>query len=95
MKQLLDECLTELGLALKRFGTYSFDDKGAEEVMDVEVLAEKFRKMSVEDASTVLLALAKSKKHGGRGESLVASILNELAEWDELLDLPEIEELDW
>lgn len=95
MKQLLDECLSELGLALKRFGTYTFDDKGAHEVMDVDVLAEKFRKMSVEDASTVLLALAKSKNHDGRGESLVASILNELAEWDELLDLPEIEELDW
>lgn len=95
MKQLLDECLTELGLALKRFGTYTFDDKGAEEVMDVEVLEEKFRKMTPEDAATVLLALSRSKKHGGRGEALASTLICNMQDWDELFAVDGFDELEW
>ena len=95
MKQLLDECLTELGLALKLFGTYSFDDKGAHEVMDVDVLEEKFRKLSPDDAATVLLALSKSKKHGGRGAVLASDLISNMDDWDELFEVDGFDELDW
>ena len=95
MKQLLDECLSELGLALERFGTYTFDDKGAHEVMDVDVLAEKFRKLTPEDAATVLLALSKSKNHDGRGVGLASDLICNMQDWDELFAVDGFDELEW
>ena len=50
MNELTNECLTELGVALKRFGTYSFDDKGPGEVMDIDRLVGKLRDKLAKDA---------------------------------------------
>jgi len=90
MNGLTKECLTELGVALKRFGTYSFDDKGPYEVMDVESLARKLRVMPVAEATTVLLELAASTEHEGRGNSLASVLVGELDDWDELFENPSI-----
>ena len=95
MKNLADEILKELGQALKRFGTYHFDDKGAHEVMNTNPLAEKLRAMSADDAAIVLLAVAKSPRYEGRGERLACTLLSCMEDWDELFDIPEINELDW
>jgi hypothetical protein len=93
MNELTNECLTELSVALKQFGTYSFDDKGPYEVMDVESLARKLRGMPVAEVTTVLLELAASPEHNGRGNSLASVLVSELDDWDELLEHPDIAEM--
>ena len=86
--QLVKHCLDEIGVALKRFGTYSYDDKGPHEVMDVDSLEEKMRSLSAQDAGDVILELAKSKKHDGRGEYLASTLLCNMQDWDELFEIP-------
>ena len=93
MNELTNECLTELGVALKRFGTYSFDDKGPSEVMDIDRLVGKLRVMPVAEATTVLLELAASPEHKGRGNSLASTLVGELEDWDELFENPDIAEM--
>jgi hypothetical protein len=93
MNELTKECLTELGIALKRFGTYSFDDKGPSEVMDIDSLLEKFRAMPVEKAAEVLVELAASREHDGRGMWLASTLVGEMEDWDELFEQPGIEEI--
>ncbi len=90
-KTLVKECLEDIGIALKSFGTYSFDDKGPTEVMDVDSIVEKFRSLSVNEAGKAILALAQSKKHGGRGEYLASTILCEMQDWDDLFAIPGVE----
>lgn len=93
MNELTKECLTELGVALKRFGTYSFDDKGPYEVMDVESLAQKLRVMPVAEATTVLLELASCNEYDGRSNELACALVGELEDWDELFENPDIAEM--
>jgi hypothetical protein len=93
MTELTNECLTELGVALKRFGTYSFDDKGPYEVMDIDPLLRKLRVMPVAEATAVLLELAASREHEGRGNSLAHALVGELEDWDELFAHPAIAEM--
>ena len=95
MKNLVDECLSELGKALSSFGTYSFDDKGAHEVMSLEPLEEKLRAMSAEDASIVLLAVSKSDRYDGRGDALACTLVSNMQDWDELMEIEEINNMDW
>lgn len=91
-RPLVTECFKELGSALKQFGTYSFDDKGASEVMDVDELVEKFRSLDVEVAGATLVEIATSPKYDGRGQGLVREILGSMEDWDELFDQPRITE---
>ena len=93
MNELTNECLTELGVALKRFGTYSFDDKGPYEVMDVESLARKLRVMPVAEATSVLLELASCNEYDGRSNELARALVGELEDWDELFENPDIAEM--
>ena len=93
MNELTKECLTELGLALKLFGTYSFDDKGPHEVMDIDSLGEKFRAMPAEKAAEVLVELAASQEHDRRGNWLASVLVGEMEDWNELFEQPGIEEI--
>ncbi len=86
--ELAQHCLDEIGISLKRFGTYSYDDKGPHEVMDVDTLEEKFRTLTATDAGEVILKLAQSKKHKGRGEYLASTLLCNMQDWDELFEVP-------
>jgi hypothetical protein len=86
MHTLTQTALSQLGEALKHFGTYSFDDKGASEVMDLDDLLEPLQKLPAKEAGTVLLELAKSPKYEGRGERLASELLLELQDWDELFE---------
>jgi hypothetical protein len=93
MNELTNECLTELGVALKRFGTYSFDDKGPSEVMDIDRLVGKLRVMPVAEATTVLLELASCNEYDGRSNELACALVGELEDWDELFENPDIAEM--
>ena len=93
MNELTNECLTELGVALKRFGTYSFDDKGPGEVMDIDRLVGKLRVMPVAEATSVLLELASCNEYDGRSNELACELAAELDDWDELFENPGIAEM--
>jgi hypothetical protein len=93
MNELTNECLAELGWALKRFGTYSFDDKGPSEVMDIDRWVEKLRGMPVAEATTVLLELASCNEYDGRSNELARALVGELEDWDELFENPDIAEM--
>ena len=87
--------LKELGVALKMFGEYTFGDKGANEVMDLESLAAKYRALPAKEAAAVLMEVYTSKEHKGNGNQLAGEIICCLQEWPELFECPEIDEIDW
>jgi len=87
--------LKELGVALKQFGEYTFSDKGAEEVMDLESLAEKYKALPAKEAAAVLMEVYKSKEHKGYGHSLAGTLIGEMQDWSELFDCPEIDKIHW
>ena len=58
------EIVKQLKTALKKFGEYSFLDKGPSEVMFVDPIVAELRKMSAEDAGKVLKEVAGLHKHG-------------------------------
>jgi len=92
---LTTQTLKELGFALKMFGEYTFGDKGAHEVMDVESLAAKYRALPAKEAAAVLMEVYTSKEQKGYGNSLAGSIIGEMQDWDELFACPELDEIDW
>lgn len=64
--------IKEMKSALKQFGEYEFQDKGPEEVMDVETLSVKMIRLSPKSVENVLVKLSKYSVHG---EQLVMSLL--------------------
>ncbi len=92
MNKLTKECLSELGLALKRFGTYQYDDKGPHEVMELEPLIAKFQELSAIKAAEVLLEIAASPKYDNRGSYLAQTLLSFMEDWEELWAQPGIED---
>jgi hypothetical protein len=92
-KELVKECLADLGEALEQFGTYQFSDKGPSEVMNIDALVKKFRKLDPATAGVTICKLAKSKKYQGRPEYVASEILCGMQDWDELWDaVPEVSE---
>ena len=53
-----DLAKTKLAEAKDQFGSYSYNDKGPSEVMDVDELVREIKKLSLIDASTELKHLA-------------------------------------
>lgn len=93
MSDLAKRILEELGIALKQFGTYSFDDKGPNEVMDTNAFVEELRALSPTDAAMVLLDVAVSKKFKGRGLQVAMSLVTDLQDWDDLFAFPGIDDI--
>ena len=91
--ELAEECLAAIAAACKQFGTYSYDDKGPDEVMEVRDLVRKFQALDVKAAAHSLRILGNSPKHGNRGRMLAHSLLSDMEDWDELFDQPGIPEL--
>jgi hypothetical protein len=89
------ECIDKIGAALKMFGSYSFDDKGPNEVMDIDELETKFRALPAAEAAAVLLEVNASKKHSGRGNYLVSELCIAMQDWDDLFASPGMENLEW
>lgn len=93
MNKLATRIVTELGEALRTFGTYSFDDKGASEVMGISELVTELKKLPVQEVAVVLFEVANSKKHKGRGLQVAMHIVLDLQDWDELFEIPGIDSL--
>ena len=83
---LVEKCLSKIGEALTRFGAYSFDDKGPNEVMDLEELTSEIRRLPVEDAISVLQAINGSEKYEGRASTLASTLIVQMQDWDELFE---------
>ncbi len=58
------EIIKQLKTALKKFGEYSFLDKGPSEVMFVDPIVAELKKMSAADAGRVLKEVAGAHEHG-------------------------------
>lgn len=67
------ECIDAIEEALKLFGTYTYEDKGAEEVIEMEPFYEKFQKMSLTEVKNVLDEL-KEFEYGNR---FIEAVLND------------------
>ena len=81
---IVTEALADIGDALKKFGTYQFDDKGPNEVMDMDHLLVGLMNLPVAEAAEAIHAIAKSKKHGGRGLQLASALVVDLQGYEEL-----------
>lgn len=89
-KQILDE----LQSALKEFGTYSFDDKGPDEVMNLLPIITELKSLTAKQAGLILKEVASSKNERGKrlAESLVSDLDRMPDEWfDELLEVSGLE----
>lgn len=75
-KGFVKKAFAQLNKALKQYGTYTFDDKGPHEVMDVEPLKEELKVMPSEDALAALRLMVARKD--GRGHVLAETIIGEL-----------------
>ena len=82
MHTLTEKILKDLGSALKRFGTYSFDDKGAREVMHTSDIVNKLKELGPKDAGLVLLEISQSPLYDGRGEQLAQELICSMDDWD-------------
>jgi len=56
------EIMTEIDEALKQFGSYSYHDKGASEVMDIPAIVNKLELMTSEDIVKVLTEVKENHK---------------------------------
>lgn len=93
MHTLATRILDELSEALEDFGTHSFDDKGAGEVMGTGELGYALRKLAPPDAAVVLLEVARDPRHKKRGLRVAEALVLELQDWEALFELPGIDDL--
>ncbi len=84
-KEIAEKALSDLEKSLKEFGTYSFDDKGAYEVMNVNIFVRQIGSMDVESASECLLLISNGRKDG-RGENLANTILTNIRQTEDWID---------
>ena len=79
MTNAAKEILQELRDALEQFGTYSFDDKGAYEVMDLNSISSSLRKLPSDMVGKILKEVGEGGEDG-RAESLRDQIYGEFQE---------------
>lgn len=93
LKNLIDECVQAIGEAVAQFGTYSYNDKGPREVMNVGDLRNKIKALSPEDAALVLRSVAHSKGLAVDPGALCGAVVIGLQDWDELFEMPGVVDL--
>lgn len=75
-----NEIVAKLDEALKKFGTYSFEDKGAQEVMDLKEITSKLEKMTSSKAGEVMKSVAEKHDYGQSLINQLASALDNMPE---------------
>lgn len=100
---VLDMILADVDQACRLFGTYTFQDKGAQEVMDLDRITEVLRALHPDECADVLcelVALSESKTYQNSPvmECLVSDLLVALQDVDDaffdvLMSRPELQEL--
>ena len=75
-----EEIMKQIDEALRSFGEYTYEDKGAEEVMDVYSIVNSLKEMQTKEILTVLQTVEKEHKCAGR---LLTAIAMSLQEWQD------------
>lgn len=88
----VERCVSEINDAIEQFGSYSYGDKGPQEVMDLGPLLAELKKMPAQDAAQALRSVAHSKAKGDP-RSLTESLLIDLQDWDALFEQPGVDEM--
>lgn len=78
-----NDILIKMNEALNRFGTYSFDDKGAHEVMDISSIVSHVKSLNKEDAAKLLKEVVDAKGFSDRNKSVADAIMGDC---DDMLD---------
>ena len=76
--------------ALNDFGSYTFSDKGPQEVMDTALIEEELRKLEAMEAAVILNELYDANEYTAL---LVEYLFDALDDWDELMVLDNIQDL--
>lgn len=77
------QILEEMATAIKRFGTYTFDDKGPREVMNVQSIAKKIKAMPKERAARFLKEMIDAEGYEGRNVELANVLAGNCEDMDE------------
>jgi hypothetical protein len=98
MHTLATRILDELSEALADFGTHSFDDKGAGDVVDTDELGYALRKLAPAEAAAVLLEVARyghsrDTSNTRRALRVAEALVLSLQDWDALFEIPCIDGL--
>lgn len=70
-----DQVISEMKLAIRQFGRYTFDDKGPEEVMDVHNIAGYLKTLAAEDVYNFVKQLRGKTKINSDKERVARSLL--------------------
>ena len=86
-----NEIMSQIDKAIEMFGSYSFDDKGPWEVMDINSIKKNLSTKSIKEIAAILSEILDNYSNYERATSVVGCILGEFdslpeAEFDELLD---------
>ena len=84
-----NEIVKDLIEALSMFGTYTFDDKGPHEVMDLDYIVGELRELSAKDAGTIMKEVAAKNDRGQHLIDHIASGLDDMPDawFNEMLDV--------
>ena len=94
LMEIVNEFKAELEAALWMFGTYTFDSKGASEVLDIDLMTYRLRELSPRDAAAVLHEMWHSEALAGRLSQLSHDLACDLQDWDELFEQELMEEFE-
>lgn len=86
-----NDIMSQIDKSIEMFGSYSFDDKGPWEVMNINSIKKSLSTKSIKEIASILSEILDSYSNYERAFSVVACILGEFdslpeAEFDELLD---------
>ena len=86
-----NKLIKDLEIALERFGTYSYYDKGADEVMDINGWMAKLDKLTIKELGTTLSYVLDNHKDSGNLVECIIGCSDHRKEndFDELLDMDE------
>ena len=93
IEALATRCVAEIKEAVRQFGSYSYNDKGPTEVMDVDSLVAELRQLAPADAASVLRVVANAKGLSVNPVALSSSIACDLHDWDALFEQPGIDDI--
>lgn len=85
------DIMSQIDKAIEMFGSYSFDDKGPWEVMDINSIKKNLSTKSIKEIAAILSEILDNYSNYKRATSVVGCILGEFDslpedEFDELLD---------
>ncbi len=87
--KLAIDIINDLDNALKKFGIYTYEDKGADEVMNTIKWVEILNNLSIEDVAKTLTYILDNHKHG---LNLVESFIQECDHREDFDDLFEYDD---